>query len=86
MLMANERSGGPKLVAGDTLVGPSFHVTEHRGELLDHPDRAADDLPGGWALLATVHPSAVLRAEDRDQAYRDLVADLRPVAERVRSR
>lgn len=73
-------------VAATALLGPGFHVTEHRGELMDHPDRIADELPGGWALLATVHPSAVLRARDRDQAYRGLVADLRPVAEWVKSR
>jgi hypothetical protein len=27
-----------------------------------------------------VHPSSVLRAPDRERAYQDLLADLRPVA------
>jgi DNA polymerase len=27
--------------------------------------------------LATIHPSAVLRADDRDEAYKGLVDDLR---------
>lgn len=31
-------------------------------------------------LLSTVHPSAVLRAKDRDEAYGGLVADLRIAA------
>lgn len=32
-------------------------------------------------LLATVHPSAVLRAPDREAAYQGLLADLRLVTE-----
>jgi hypothetical protein len=32
-------------------------------------------------LLATIHPSAVLRADDREGAYRGLVADLTVVAQ-----
>jgi uracil-DNA glycosylase len=30
--------------------------------------------------VATVHPSAVLRADDREQAYAGLVADLKVAA------
>jgi DNA polymerase len=48
---------------------------------MPRPDSVAEDLPGGWSFLATVHPSAVLRAPDRHQAYQELLADLRPVAE-----
>lgn len=73
-------------VAATALIGSGFHVTEHRGELIEHPEGIADGLRGGWALLATVHPSAVLRADDREQAYRDLVADLRPAAAWVTAR
>ena len=37
--------------------------------------------PGGsWRFPATLHPSAVLRADDRDAALAGLVADLRVVA------
>lgn len=32
-------------------------------------------------MLATVHPSSVLRADDRDAAYAAFVGDLRPVLE-----
>ena len=56
-------------VAAKSLLGPSFRLTRHRGEILDLPDSAA-------RVTATLHPSAVLRAPDRDEAYGGLVADL----------
>ncbi|GGM26610.1 MULTISPECIES: UdgX family uracil-DNA binding protein [Micromonospora] len=77
--------------AAKALLGPTFRVTRQRGELLPWPASAqhpADftrvpvDSAGQVAdapparLLATIHPSAVLRADDRDQAYQGLVADL----------
>ncbi len=71
--------------AGQALAGPSFRVTQHRGELLawpasaEHPDDFAG-APRGAHLIATVHPSAVLRAEDRDAAYADFLVDMRVVA------
>jgi DNA polymerase len=37
-------------------------------------------------VLATIHPSAVLRSDDRDRVYDGLVADLRVAAEAVGSR
>ncbi|GKQ39651.1 UdgX family uracil-DNA binding protein [Streptomyces sp. A012304] len=63
--------------AGKALLGSSFRVTESRGTVLEreihgHPQR----------LVPTVHPSSVLRADDREAAYRGLVADLR-IAARV---
>jgi uracil-DNA glycosylase len=60
--------------AAKTVYGPSFRVTQSRGQLLDWP---AD---GGPRALATIHPSAVLRADDRDAALAGLVADLRVAA------
>ncbi|NBM15422.1 UdgX family uracil-DNA binding protein [Streptomyces sp. GC420] len=59
--------------AGKSLLGPSFRVTRERGRLL-----ALDEVP----LVATVHPSAVLRARDEDRAkmYDGLVSDLRTAA------
>jgi DNA polymerase len=37
--------------------------------------------PGGSAqVLATLHPSAILRAEDRDSAYAGFVKDLQIAA------
>jgi len=56
-------------VAAKALLGPSFLVTRHRGEIFALPDSAAK-------VTATVHPSAVLRSDDRDEAYRDFVNDL----------
>lgn len=63
--------------AGKALLGPSFRVGESRGSLMPMP--ALDGgkpgaLPG--QMLATVHPSAVLRADDREAAFSGLVADL----------
>jgi uracil-DNA glycosylase len=61
--------------AAKSVMGPSFTLTRHRGERLDPPEGIA-----GKAIVATVHPSAVLRAPDRDEAYAAFVADLRAVA------
>ncbi|HVW44504.1 MAG TPA: UdgX family uracil-DNA binding protein [Amycolatopsis sp.] len=63
--------------AAQALMGPSFRVTEHRGTRLDAPDEF-----GGHSafVLATVHPSSVLRAPDRATAYAALVADLKAAA------
>jgi uracil-DNA glycosylase len=55
--------------AAQSLLGKEFRVTRSRGELLD-----SDLAP---AVLATIHPSAVLRAENREELYALLVADLR---------
>jgi DNA polymerase len=67
--------------AAQALAGPSFRVTRHRGELMGWPDAAEhpDDFPRTdppARFLATVHPSAVLRADDRDAAFAEFVADL----------
>lgn len=70
--------------AGRALLGPSFRVTRSRGTLLPWPPdgaAAAEDgaTSAGW-LLATVHPSAVLRADDREGAYAGFVSDLKVAA------
>lgn len=72
-------------IAGRALAGPSFRVTRDRGPLLPWPGLVPQDVQG-WAdvrLLATVHPSAVLRAADRDETYAGLVADLAVAAAAV---
>jgi uracil-DNA glycosylase family protein len=83
----------PKIVvmlgatAGKALLGPSFRVTQSRGRLMPWPGAAQhpEDFPGDEAqALATIHPSAVLRADDRETAYRSLVDDLKVVAAAVR--
>ena len=61
--------------AAKTVFGSSFRVTQQRGQVLEWPTD-----PGPQAL-ATIHPSAVLRADDRDAALAGLVADLRVAAE-----
>ncbi|MFJ9741151.1 UdgX family uracil-DNA binding protein [Streptomyces sp. NPDC101166] len=61
--------------AGKTLLGSSFRVTEARGTLLEREIHGRPE-----RLLPTVHPSSVLRADDREAAYRGLVADLRTAA------
>ncbi|GIJ45923.1 uracil-DNA glycosylase [Virgisporangium aliadipatigenens] len=63
--------------AGKALFGPSFKVTESRGTLLPWPPELAGD---GFAV-ATIHPSAVLRSDDREAAFAGLVADLKVVGE-----
>jgi uracil-DNA glycosylase len=58
--------------AAQALLGKSFKVTQERGKPLD--SELAD------LVVATIHPSAVLRAENRDEMFAGLVDDLRVVA------
>jgi uracil-DNA glycosylase family protein len=60
--------------AAKALLGSGFRVSRQRGELLE-----VEFAP---AAVATYHPSAILRAtdEDRDEAFDELVADLRVLA------
>ncbi|BBX89815.1 UdgX family uracil-DNA binding protein [Mycolicibacterium boenickei] len=62
--------------AAKSLLGNDFRVSRHRGEILSVTGLVPDGDP---ALVATIHPSAVLRgpSETRDQAFDGLVADLR---------
>jgi uracil-DNA glycosylase family protein len=68
--------------AAKALLGPAFRVTRSRGEVLPWPDSAyhPEDFVGevhdGAFVVATIHPSAVLRADDRDAAYESMVIDL----------
>jgi DNA polymerase len=61
--------------AAQVLLGKDFRVTRDRGKPM--PSELAE------AIVATVHPSSVLRAPDdtRDEARREFVADLKQVAE-----
>jgi uracil-DNA glycosylase len=61
--------------AAASLLGGSFRLTQHRGELI-HSDWAP-------ALFATFHPSSIFRHPDeksRKQAYADFVSDLKTIA------
>ena len=67
--------------AGQALFGSSFRVTSERGTPVSWP---APGRPEGRTrpvtVVPTIHPSAVLRADDRDSAYAGLVSDLRAAA------
>jgi uracil-DNA glycosylase family protein len=72
--------------AAKALLGPAFRVTRSRGELMPWPASAQhpEDFPvAEIQALATIHPSAVLRADDRDTAYKGLVDDLRVAASAI---
>jgi uracil-DNA glycosylase family protein len=69
--------------AAKSLMGSSFRLTAHRGEVLRLPaDDKTIDLDVDPRVVATVHPSAILRgpSEDRQKAFDALVADLQVVA------
>ena len=64
--------------AAQGLLGSSFRVTQHRGEWIE-----SDLAP---YVLATVHPSSILRAPDdlsRHEEMRMFVADLKTVARQI---
>ncbi|MFG2634445.1 UdgX family uracil-DNA binding protein [Streptomyces sp. NPDC048362] len=61
--------------AGKALLGSSFRVGEVRGTLLEREIHGRAE-----RLLPTVHPSSVLRSDDRESALRGLVADLEVAA------
>jgi uracil-DNA glycosylase family protein len=86
--------------AAKALLGPAFRVTQSRGVLMPWPDSAQRpedftkvplDATGKVGsvppaqLVATIHPSAVLRADDRDKAYGGLVDDLTVAASALAS-
>lgn len=63
--------------AAKALLGPTFRVTQQRGELHDGPL--------GLPMTATIHPSAILRTDEdrRAEVYDGFVEDLRAAAERA---
>ena len=65
--------------AAQALLGSDFRVTRQHGEVVES---------ALGPVLATIHPSAVLRAPDdvRDETYDGLVADLRAAAAWLASR
>ena len=72
--------------AAQMLIGKSFKVTQRRGELVDgkalKPAIAA-------TVVATVHPSSILRAQDEESRhleYELFVRDLKIVAEHLHGR
>jgi DNA polymerase len=64
--------------AAQALLGRQFRVSQDRGKLLPSPWKQQ--------VLATYHPSAILRAPDeesRHRAYREFVEDLKKAAQAV---
>jgi len=60
--------------AAQTLLGKDFRVSKHRGEVIDSPLAAF--------VMATVHPSSILRAQDEESRHREMeafVSDLKKV-------
>ncbi|HKA26053.1 MAG TPA: UdgX family uracil-DNA binding protein [Gaiellaceae bacterium] len=64
-------------VAAQALLGRDFRVSRQRGELVDSPLAPI--------AVATVHPSSILRAEDREVQFQRFVRDLEKVAELIAS-
>jgi uracil-DNA glycosylase len=62
--------------AAQALLGKQFRVTKQRGQPVE-----SELAP---VVIATVHPSAILRAEDRDAEFAAFVDDLRTVARYLR--
>jgi uracil-DNA glycosylase family protein len=85
-LEAELRVVDPQLVvclgasAAKSLLGPSFRLTAERGRVMER-----DTAVGTRRVLATLHPSAVLRTQgpEHDEAFAGLVADLRTAAQAV---
>ena len=58
--------------AAQALLGRQFRVTQHHGEPVE-----SELAP---VVIATVHPSSILRADDRDAELAKFVSDLKAVA------
>ncbi|SDS66609.1 DNA polymerase [Friedmanniella luteola] len=67
--------------AAKAMLGPAFRITQQRGTVLELPPPF-----GPRPVLATLHPSAVLRTQagpEQAEAFAGLVADLRTAAAAV---
>jgi len=62
--------------AAQALLGKAFRVTQQRGQIITSPSLS-------YAIMATVHPSSILRAPDEDARHAEMarfVDDLRKIA------
>jgi uracil-DNA glycosylase family protein len=67
--------------AAQSLLGSAFRVTQQRGELIE--------APGLPPIVATVHPSSILRAQDEESRVREkrlFIDDLKGVAKLIGQR
>ncbi len=65
------------VTAVQSLLGPGFRLTEQRGIFFPHP----------WAkqVVATVHPSTILRASERyEEEYQRFLRDMRLIANKAK--
>jgi uracil-DNA glycosylase len=84
-LLAEIEAVGPQVIlclgatAAQSLLGAAFRVSEQRGQELRLPSSVDLDLTPEPTVMATVHPSSILRdrGDQHEQAYRQFVADLR---------
>ena len=70
--------------AAQSMLGPQFKLMQNRGKVIEVPGPKGP----GLHVVATIHPSAILRAPDsegRREAYESLVADLKVVAKALLS-
>jgi uracil-DNA glycosylase len=61
--------------AAQALLGKDFRVSRQRGELVDSP--LAEN------TIATVHPSSILRGDNRELEFEEFVRDLKTVAKLI---
>jgi DNA polymerase len=61
--------------AAQALLGKDFRVSRQRGELVDSP--LAEN------TIATVHPSSILRGDNRELEFEEFVRDLKVVAKLI---
>jgi uracil-DNA glycosylase len=70
--------------AGQAVLGPSFRVGTHRGQALSWPAERLPLATPPASVIATAHPSAVLRSRQRDADLAALVTDLAMAAAALR--
>jgi uracil-DNA glycosylase len=67
--------------AAQALLGKTFKVTQQRGKIITSPLTP-------YAIMATVHPSSILRAQDDESRHAEMarfIDDLREIAPMVRA-
>src|SRR5262245_47574514 len=65
--------------AAQSLLGPTIRIMQARGQALN-------DTPWAPAVIVTIHPSAVLRADDGEELFNMLVQDLKVAKKAAKKR
>jgi DNA polymerase len=72
--------------AGQALFGSSFRVGAQRGTAIGwRPDGDGGGPADELTVIPTIHPSAILRADDRESVYASFVDDLKVAATELRA-